>query len=173
MRKEFTLLLIIVVAVLAKPLYADLIWQSGGTSIDELILEPLQVVTVQLYCNDPVTRFYDVTIGNAASPVADITQVTPLYLAGDWAYASAGAPDWWDLHCEWDPSTTQPISVWGDHWDVTIKGLSQGNCLFNSDYYGGQGSNDILSVVVIPEPCSVLLLGLGGLALTIRSKKVR
>ncbi len=170
MRKEFSLLFIIVVGILATPLYADLIWQSGGASIDELTLEPLQVVIVQLYCNDPAAREYDVTMGNDASLVADITQVTPLYLAGDLAYVSGG-PDWWNLHCGW--SGVSPISVWGDHWDVIIEGLSQGNYLLNSDYYGVQGINDILSVVVIPEPCSILLLGLGGLALMMRGKKVR
>ncbi len=167
MRKEFSFLYIILGGMLASPLYADLFWKQNGLAIDEITIEPLQIITVQLYCDNPTASFYNVMMGNDASSVADITQVVPLSLAGDRAYASAGAPDWWSLHCEWNPATPRPISLWGNHWDVIIKGLSVGNYSINSDYHGdgGQGSNDILSVIVTPEPCSILLLGLGGVFL--------
>ena len=171
MKKEFIFLCIIVVGVLSSPLYADLVWHLNGNHINELTLDVMEIETVQLYCNDPTARAYDVTMGNSASTIADITQVTPLYLAGDWAYASPSDPDWWNLHCDWNPLYPQPISVWGDHWDVTIKGLSPGSYSLNSDYYGAQGANDILSITVIPEPCSILLLGLGGLVLRITNRK--
>jgi hypothetical protein len=163
-------LVLSLVGVLSSPLYANLLWHSGGAPIDELEIGLGETVTVQLYCDDPVAREYVDVMGNDASTVADITQVTPLYLAGDLAYASPTTPDWWYLSCDWDPDHQQPLSVWGDHWDVTIKGLSEGTHSLNSDYYGWQGTNDILSVTVIPEPLTMTLLGLGGLAL-IRRKR--
>jgi len=138
------------VALSFQPVYAELSWRQNGSPLDELILVPGESVTVQLYNDDPVARQYDVTMGNGASSVADITSVTPLELAGDLAYAVPGSPDWWYLHCAWHPSTPAPISVWGNHWDVTIEGIAPGSDTFSS---GTTGDYSTLLVTVIP-PCT-------------------
>jgi hypothetical protein len=68
-------------------------------------------------------------------------------------------PGWWGL------------TVWpeglpaGTHWEVSIRGMAEGSYSLNSDYYEDAGSNDILSITVIPEPMTLSLLALGVLTL--------
>jgi len=127
------------------PAWADLQWQHHGSPIHQWALVPGETVTIQLYCDNPTARHYDVTMGSASNSVVTIDSVGPFFLAGDWASATCLSPDWWQLHCAWNPASPQPISVWGVHWDVTMHGKADGSQTLLS---GTPGMYSILTVVV-------------------------
>lgn len=130
------------------PVHADLYWHQNGSPLDELTLVEGESVTVQLYNDDPVARYYDVTLNCDAPWIADVVMVTPLYLAGDWAFANDYDTEWW-LHCEWNPAYPQPISVWGNHWDVTIQAVAPGGDTLTVTDMGFE--HDALPVTVLPR----------------------
>jgi hypothetical protein len=165
-RKNTLVLLLLTVFGLGSVAQANLTW-----SPDVVTLDIGQTKTVQIYSDNPALHFYNVTMGAdwETGDASEITDVTPLYLAGDLAYASPlTSPGWWYLEAGW--SGVGPISVWGDHWDVSIEGLTAGSYSLNSDIYGGAGANDILSITVVPEPMTIGLFGLGAVLL-IRRKR--
>jgi hypothetical protein len=155
MIRHIAMLSIGCVLVLAAPGWAGLHWQQNGSPLEELVIDQGESVTVQLYNDDPIARYYHVSAGNDASAAARIADVLPLFLAGDLAYAQASTPDWYLLHCEWDPGNPQPISVWGDHWDVTIAGIAPGS---ETIFSGIPSTHSDLSVTVTPEPATLILL---------------
>jgi len=125
--------------------WADLQWHQQGSPIHQWSLVPGETVTVQLYCDNPTARHYKVTMGSSSNSVVTIDSVAPLFLAGDWASATRSNPDRWQLYCAWNPASPQPISVWGDHWDVTILGKAEGSQTLLS---GTPGTYSVLTVVV-------------------------
>lgn len=139
-------------------------------STDAITLEINELEVVQIYSDIPEYHEYGVLMGNDASIVAEIIAVTPLFIAGPLATATEdymGNIGWWYLENGWDITKPIPISHWGDHWDVSIKGLAMGDYSLHIDYdeYYYEGSDDVLLITVVPEPATLLLLGLGGLML--------
>ncbi len=167
-RKSTSVLVLLVLSALWSAAQANLTWSPTN----EITLNVGEIKTIQIYSDNPGLRSYGVIMGAdwETSDAAQITDVTPLELAGDLAYAGVlESPGWWYLYSGWsDPA---PISVWGDHWDVSIEGLSVGTYSLNSDIYMIAGTeNDVLSITVVPEPATIGLLGLGA-ALLIRKKR--
>lgn len=156
MKKWLALILVLGIASKAS---SALTWSTGVITLD---IDELEVV--QIYSDIPEMHDYIVLMGNDASIVAEITDVTPLYLAGDLATADDYGDGWWSLANGYSEQQW-PISLWGDHWDVSIRGLAVGDYSLHSDYDEYEGSDDILSITVVPEPTTVLLFGLGGLVL--------
>lgn len=155
-RKNTSILFLLVLFGLVSAAQADLTWSPNAVTLN---IE--EIKTIQIYSDDPALHSYDVTMGAdwETGDAAQITDVTPLFLAGDLASTSLLAPGWWDLHSGW--SDVAPISVLGDHWDVSIEGLTVGSYSLNSDIYGNAGANHILSITVVPEPMTIGFLGLG------------
>ncbi|MGA1979664.1 MAG: PEP-CTERM sorting domain-containing protein [Sedimentisphaerales bacterium] len=167
-RKNISILFLLILFALVSAAQANLTWSPTN----EITLNVGEIKTIQIYSDNPGLRSYGVIMGAdwETSDAAQITDVTPLELAGDLAFAGVlESPGWWYLHSGW--SDVGPISVWGDHWDVSIEGLSVGTYSLNSDIYMIAGTeNDVLSITVVPEPTTIGLLGLGA-ALLIRKKR--
>jgi hypothetical protein len=167
-RKNTSILFLLVLFGLGSAAQANLIWSPTNA----ITLNVGEIKIVQIYSDDPALGYYDVIMGAnwLTGDAAQITDVTPLFLAGGYAYASPHpAAGWWYLHSEW--GDLRPISVWGDHWDVSIEGLSVGSYSLNSDIHKTAGTeNDVLSITVVPEPTTIGLLGLGAVLL-IRKKR--
>jgi hypothetical protein len=144
MKKLLALLLILCMASTAS---AALTW-----NVDSITIDVDDTSVVVLTTSTGMFGGGPAWIGND-SPIAHISSVT--------------GPD--------NPSITIVPWFWtvgpspaGSQWDVTITGDSTGSYTFASDFYGSDGANDILTVTVVPEPISLLLLGLG--ILTLRRK---
>jgi len=130
-------------------------------NVDSITLDIGEVEVVNIISDNPSP--YTVWMGNDASTVAEIVNaISPL--SGPYpeiqTTAIEGPPGWWEL------------TVWsegfipaGTHWEVSIRGMAEGSYSLNSDYYEDAGSNDILSITVIPEPMTLSLLALGVLTL--------
>jgi hypothetical protein len=137
---------------------ADLAWHdTNGNSLDEITLDIGQTSTVYIYETLPAYHEYSVQMGNNASTVAEIAAVAPTFLAGPLATVTDMHNGWWILENGWEGA-------------LPIEGLAAGNYSLNTDYYGTDGynnigSNDILSITVVPEPATILLLSLGCLGL--------
>jgi hypothetical protein len=128
-----------------------LLWQSGGVDLDTLDLTLGATATVTLYQDDPAAHFYSVMMGSVVKGPANISGVTPLFLAGDLGKAVSLGGDEWQLSAGW--SGPAPISVWGNHWEVTFEGGTLGDWVYDS------GTGDRCTLHVIPEPKSAVWLG--------------
>jgi len=165
--KKFVIVLMVLGMVSAAN--ATLSWSADAITID---LNVSSTAVVQII-ND-AAEVYGVWVGPDVSQptdVAEITHATPYAAAGDgasaedWRGTYAG---WWYLEAIDGNLDTQPNPSSGAHWDITITGAKEGDYQILCDYYTSYNSvADILDVTVIPvpEPITVALLGLGGLFL--------
>ena len=153
------LLILMLVLGMVPAANAALTW-----SVDGVIIGPGTVV-VQLI-SDSDQPYTSVWVGADCSPVAEITSITALPAAVDGTAVVTAYPGWWLVEAV--DFTLPSDIVAGPHFDVTIRGLSLGTYTINSDFYGTAGPNDTL--LIIPEPMTVALLGLGGLFLLRRRK---
>jgi hypothetical protein len=107
-------------------------------------------------------------MGNTAGTIAEIVDVQKRAAAGeDGAVVdkAPGSDGWWTLAAADTTGTPGDTIQSGIQYDVTIKGLAVGTYTLDSDYYGAGGAtNDVLTIIV-PEPITIALLGLGGLLL--------
>jgi len=149
-------LALIVVLNMVSVANAALTWDVDSITLD---IDEVEVVNIISDNSSP----YTVSMGNDASTVAEIVNAISL-LSGLYpeiqTTAIEGPPGWWQLTV-WSEGVIPP----GSHWEVVIIGLAEGSYSLNSDYYEDAGSNDILSITVIPEPMTISLLALGVLAL--------
>ena len=154
MKKLIILLLVLGLATAANA--TVLTWSVDAVTINTDVSD---TVVVQLAADD-AEGFSSKWVGNYSSTVADITGVVALAAAGDDATVSESTGDWWNIGSS---DSASPFNIAsGDQYDVTIKGLVNGTYTVGSDSYG---TNDTLTITVIPEPMTIALLGLGGLFL--------
>ncbi len=142
-------------------------------SVDAVTINLGQTAVVQLVANneDP----YDPkSVGQTpgATPSATIASIVARAAAGPDSQvknpSQTGYAGWWTVMAlDLDPFTTPNITA-GAQFDVTISCLALGTEYFGSDAYG---TNNVLTVVNVPEPMTVALLGLGGLFMLRRRKK--
>jgi len=149
------LLSLVLVLVLASMANAALTWD-----VDSITLDIGEVGVVNIISDN--SSPYTVCMGNDASAIAEIIYaISPL--SGLYPEIQTTAiedpPGWWQL-AVW----SEGVIPSGTHWEVAIIGLAEDSYSLNSDYYESAGSNDILSINVIPEPTTIFLLALGGLA---------
>ena len=158
------------------PASAALTWYLDNAPIEQVTLKVGEIVKVRLYSDIPSYHQYDVTMGTGVPIIPDavhgvgLKAIEPLFLAGDLAEVQplVGAVNV-ILHCEWsDPA---PVSHWGEHWEVTLKGLLLGDFSVHSDWGQDEGPDDILTVTVVPEPSTFVLLACCSLTLNMFVRK--
>jgi len=167
MAKKASLLCVLLLAMVPAA-NAALYWYQGGGADNTVTLGLNSSVTVQIYSD--AAEYYNRYIGGTVDgTIATITAVSAYTTnAGDDSVATdvrgTYGDAWWGIQAI-DNSAPFNTAV-GNHWDVTITSYSKtGSISLDSDYYSDGGSNDVMAVTVVPEPATMLLLGLGGLFL--------
>jgi len=145
-------LALIVVLNMVSVVNAALSWNVDSITLDIGEVEVVNIIS------DNSSSYTAIWMGNDASTVAEIVNVISFY-PEDAEIDIEGPPGWWVLTLVLEGLPA------GTHWEVSIRGLAEGSYSLNSDYYGAAGSNDILSITVIPEPMTLFLLALGVLTL--------
>ncbi|MCD4831159.1 MAG: PEP-CTERM sorting domain-containing protein [Anaerohalosphaeraceae bacterium] len=157
MKKLIVLVLVLALAPLASA--TVLTW-----SVDVVNLTVGGDITVQLVASDNIP-YTGKWVGADASAIAEITSITKLPAASDgYATEETAYPGWWTVSAFTDGGVN--LVEAGAQFDVLITGLAEGTYVIGSDAYG---DDDSLTINVIPEPATMVLLGLGGLLL--RRKK--
>ena len=117
--------------------------------------------TVQLVSSDGAMG--QVWLKDLTNAIYEVTAITPLANAGDDATSSLYTSGSWAKATILDSG--EPFNnAAGNVFDVVILGIGAGTGYLDSDYYATLGANAPLTVIV-PEPLTVGLLGLGGLFL--------
>lgn len=159
-------LILLMVLGLASVSYAvptvNLSWSVDQVNVD---VDETVVVTLDADDNSP---YNDKWVGNSTSTIAQILALEVLDAAGEDGSGVSQAPTyagWWTVKAADSSGTPLDTIQTGPQYRLTIKGLAVGSYTLNSDYYGENGgTNDVLTIVV-PEPITIALLGLGGLLL--------
>jgi hypothetical protein len=162
MKKVLILLMVLGITSIAGAA-TNLTW-----NVDSIELTVNEVANVTLSADNNET--YDAKyVGNTAGAIAEILSVVATDAAGEDAVVVDKAPTydgWWTVQAADSSGTPGDTIQSGVQYNVTIKGLALGTYNIDSDYYGAGGAtNDVLSIVVVPEPITIALLGLGGLLL--------
>ena len=160
------LILMLVLGITSAANATVLEWSTNAITID--LGDPVAVVQLIASDDQPYAAKW---VGNDPSAIAEITSISALTAAGPDAVVKdpsvTGWAGWWTVEAlDFDP-TTWDVSA-GSQYTVTITGLAEGVYTIDSDSYSG--TNDVLTITVIPEPMTVALLGLGGLFLLRRRK---
>jgi hypothetical protein len=159
-------LILLMVLGLASVSYAvptvNLSWSVDTVELD---INETAVVTLNA---DNNANYNNKWVGNTAGTIAEIVDLEVLDAAGEDGTGVSQAPTyagWWTVKAADSSGTPLDTIQTGPQYRLTIKGLAVGSYTLNSDYYGENGgTNDVLTIVV-PEPITIALLGLGGLLL--------
>jgi len=158
------LLILMLVIGMTSAANAALTW-----SVDEITIDLASPTAVVQIISDTTDAYTEIWAGADASLIAEITSMATLAGAAEGgAVASSAYLGWWVIEAV-DFTPPSDIAV-GDHFDVTLTGLSLGTYVISTDSYGGAGLDDLLTITVVPEPMTIALLGLGGLFLLRRRK---
>jgi hypothetical protein len=159
------LLILMLVLGITSTASAVLTW-----SVSTVDVEPGASIVVQLVSSD-ADPFDPKWVGQEPSGIAEITSILALPAATPDSIVldptATGYAGWWTVNTL-DLNPPSDI-IAGAQYDVTITAgmTADVSTAFDSDSYG---TNDVLTVNVIPEPMTIALLGLGGLFLLRRRK---
>jgi len=164
MKKLLALMLVLGITAVAN---ADVIMLSvnGSTAIDEISVCPQGKVVIDVYStlND---YGYECFVGNDDGTGWEWTSNNTIYAAaGGGASISYYGDFWWDaiaFPSTPDP-TVQPI-IAGRHFDFELECDAPGDVVIILQNTAGENV-DFVTIHQVPEPASMLLLGLGGLLL--------
>ena len=165
MRKFITLLLVLGMVSTAN---AALVLHYGGVEVDQIVAAPLDTLTVTVYSDAAIGAQMWVNVEVEPPPLKGPSYSTDGTITGITANAAAG-----------DASTVDP-TAWPPEWYLESMGsvgsitvgewfnvtFDVGTTPFaitirdNTDDY-----NLLDSIAIIPEPATIVLLGLGGLLL--------
>jgi len=168
MMKKVLVLLIIALFVATASATTSLTWvDSSGADISTLYINSGETETVYLSADndDPYDPKW-VGIDYYAGVAAELTGVSMVSgNAGDDGLGTMTAyPGYANVEAA-DLSEPFDSIVSGIQWEITITARADGTTIMGTDYYNaGGGVNDMLTVIV-PEPITIALLGLGGLFL--------
>ena len=161
MKKLLVLALVLGLASMAS---AALTWSASSLSIAPSGTGSVTVSsdTATTYAGGPAWIGSD-----DATLYATITSITARAAAGGNAAVvedAGGWADWWTINAL---DTEEPFTIAaGIQYDVTFTaGASAGTNSIILDYYDSTGGGSDTLSVVVPEPMTVVLLGLGGLFL--------
>ena len=168
MKKVLVLLMISLIASAASAA-TSLTWvDSEGADITSVDVNLSGTVTVYLSADNNAaydTKWVgvDYVSGTSAAELTGISMVSGR--AGQDGSGSMSSYVGWATVEAADLSEPFDSIIAGIQWAVTITGRNNGSIDMDSDIYEqGDGVNDILTVNV-PEPMTMILLGLGGLLL--------
>lgn len=148
------LIALVLLAFMAGTAQARLYWTRDGEGISEIQIQRGHESTVQITSDD---RFnYGAWVGPSdgsnyvEGDAAKIIDVINLPAAGLLASAidmDIDYPGWWYLEAL---NYAGGGITAGDHWDVIIRGMTEGTEILTSDYYEGAGFTSDLVVTVVP-----------------------
>ena len=167
MKKFLVLLLVLGMASAAN---ATLSWvDASDADLTSVSLLPGTSITVYL-SSDTANLSAVNWVDPCTATIAAVTGGSALAGAGNSATFNgvnpSGYTGWGRGESKTGDPTGAPISI-GKWYEVVITatGVNGQSTTMSSDYYGGAGSSDSLIVNIIPEPATLVLLGLGGLLL--------
>ena len=173
MKKLIAIAMVLAVASLAN---ASVFWaDADGNRIDSVSVNVGETIVVFL-ASDSDQPYNDLWCGAEENGSAEIVAGEILPNAGGSASLTLHACDDGWQKCTADYEAGQAPTQAGNQFAFSITGIadldqvSEGvDWVLCSDYRGDAGDGSTLNVDVVPEPITLALLGLGGLAL--RSRK--
>jgi len=141
---------------------------NGDTSVTEYSMLTGTTVVIDVY-SDQANFAYECYVGitNGAGGMSELGEWT----GNNKVYAAAGQGTitrydhwWWDDVCITSNPDTFPISA-GRHFDMEFQCTTLGDVTISLTDIAGTPVDSVLIHQVIPEPVSMVLLGLGGLLL--------
>jgi len=160
MKKLLALMLVLGITAVAN---ADIMLSiNGDTALEEISICPEGLVIIDVYStldNDP----YECFVGNDDGVGFDWTGNNTVYPASGQGVIVYYGDFWWDATAITSNPDTNPI-VHGQHFAFELECEGVGDVIIQLQNAAGD-TVDYVTIHQVPEPASMLLLGLGGLLL--------